>query len=134
MADRLSGGDIGIMVASNALGEVLSWESEERDVDTPSTAAGDPTVDNTHLRTDFVIKGECLLAIASPYVVPTGLVGTKVAVKLKVVSADVNGFVSCSSAKVNRFVIGGAVDGMIKYSFELGAARVPLAYDLTPAT
>lgn len=130
---RRSGGQIGIIIAATALGEVLDWESEDSSVDVDSTAAGDAVMDNTNLRKTFSIKGSCLLTIAAPYVAPTSLVGTKVAVKLKIIAADTSGFVECTSALVKRFTIGGAHDGMMKYSFELGPAGVALTYNLTPA-
>lgn len=109
------------------------WTYTEEDVDVDSTAAGDAWMDSDSLRGRFTVDWRALLEIASPYVLPGNVRGTKATFACHVVAADSNGIVS-GTGKVNRFQIEAAYDGMVEVSGSIGSAGTAPAIDTTPAT
>src|SRR6478752_71259 len=130
MAKR-TGKDLAFLISSTALRVQRNWSVEDTDEDVVTTAAGDPVVDRDSLRGDHTVEASGLLEIASPYLIPNTVRGTKTAWAAKIQSADANGIVSGTS-KVKRFRISAAYDGVVETAITLEAAAVDLSWDLTP--
>lgn len=74
---------------------VLSgWTYEAKSANIESTAAGDVATGRTHLRLDWTATIRMKLNVTPPYDVHTDLVGTEVAIVLKMLTSDSNGIVS----------------------------------------
>lgn len=132
MAKR-TGKDLAFVLAGTAVAVMRGWTYEENDVDVDSTAAGDTYMDRDSLRGDFTVEFNSLLEIASPYVAPTTLRGTKTAFSCEIIAADANGIVS-GTAKFSRLRIEAAYDGLVQISGTMVAAGTAPQFDLTPAT
>lgn len=132
MAKR-TGKDLAFTIGGTAIAVARGWSVEDNDVDVETTAAGDATVDRDSLRGDYTVEWDALLEIATPYVLPTTVRGTKVAWAAKIISSDANGL-AASTGKVKRFRVEAQYDGAVKTSGTIEAAGTAITYDLTPAT
>jgi predicted secreted protein len=132
MAKR-TGKDLNFLLGGTAIAVARGWTYEENDVDVDTTAAGDAWMDRESLRGDFTVDWNALLEVASPYVLPTTVRGTKTTFSCELIGADVNGIVA-GTAKVNRFRIEAAYDGAVQTSGTLNCAGTAPTFDLSPAT
>jgi hypothetical protein len=127
---KLTGKDLAFTLAGVAISVPRGWSYEETDVDVDSTAAGDAWMDRDSLRGDFTVEVNALVQIATPYVLPTAIRGTKVAFTGKTVSSHTNNIIS-GTAKVGRFRIEGAYDGLFQIAVTLNAAGTAPTITLT---
>lgn len=132
MAKRATG-SLAILIGATVVPVSRGWTVEQTSQNVDVTAAGDAVMDRESLRYDFVIDWRALVEVASPYVFPGDVVGTKVAFAAELVSSDVNGIKS-GTALVDSFRIEAVYDGAAEISGRLIAGGTALATDLSPAT
>lgn len=129
MAKR-TGKDLAFTLGGVVLKVARGWSVEDNDVDVETTAAGDATVDRDSLRGDYTVEWDALLEIASPYVIPSALRGTKAVWAARVVAGDTNPIAN-STGKVKRFRVEAQYDGAVKTSGTIEAAGTALTWTLT---
>jgi len=132
MAKR-TGKDLAFTIGGTAVALMREWSLDDDDVNVESTAAGDDTVDRDSLRGDYTVQFKGLLEIAAPYVIPSGVRGTKVAWVGKIIDSDTNGIAS-STGLVTKFSIKAPYDNVVEISGEIKAAGTAVSYDLSPAS
>ena len=114
---------------------LTGWELEVSSSNVTTTAAGDPSTDRAHLRNDWRATVRALLSVTPPYDVHLDLVGTEVALVLKILAADTNGIFSdtglVESARINHPHDGGTELEVTVISSD-GAALG--TYDESPAS
>lgn len=132
MAKR-NGKDGAMTLGGTAIACLREWSYEETDEDVVSTCMGDDWVDRDSLRGDFTVEFTSILEIASPYVFPSTLRGTKSAFVLKVVDTDTNGLIT-GNGKVKRLRIVQAYDEVVLISGTIECAGTGVTWDLSPAT
>jgi hypothetical protein len=132
MAKRTSG-NLAILIGAVVIPVGRGWTVEETSVNVDVTAAGDTVMDRENLRKDFTVDWRALLEVASPYVLPADVVGTKVAFSCEIIAADANGIKS-GTALVDSFRIEATYDGAVELSGRLIAGGTALATDTSPAT
>ena len=130
---RRTGANMAFLINGTAVLLVREGEYEEEAIIIDSTAAGDPVEDGEPVRTRFNVRGRGLVQVASPYVIPNTIVGTKSAFALKPLSTDVIGIVS-GQALWRRFRLAMAYDQMMTVEFEGQSAGQIATWDLSPAS
>lgn len=128
-------GKAGAATIGGAAVVLTGWEYEASSSNVETTAAGDTATDRVHLRGDWRATVRALLAVTPPYDVHTDLVGTEVALVLKILSGDTNGIVSdtglVESARINHAHDAGTELEVVVVSSDGSAMPT---YDETPAS
>ena len=133
MAKR-TGKDLAFLIASTAIAVAREWSLEDEDINVDSTVAGEAIVDRDSLRGDYTVEFMALLEIASPYVIPNTIRGTKVAWAGKILASDAAGGLVSSTGLCTRFRVRVPYDNVVEVSGTIRAAGTALTWDLTPAT
>jgi len=115
---------------------VLSgWEFETTSTNIETTAAGDVATDRVHIRLDWTATIRMLLSTTPPYNVHTDLVGTEVAIVLKVLSSDTNGIVADTGLITSaRIVHNHDAASELEVTCVSSDGSATAVYDETPAS
>lgn len=111
------------------------WEFETTSNNIEITAAGDVAIDRTHLFTDWRATIRAFFPTTPPYNIHTDLVGTEVAVALKILTGDANPIIS-DTGLVNSVRLTHNHDQATEVEVEVissDGSAVP-TYDESPAS